>query len=95
MTVAYETVFYSRGPVGEDSPAGFGTVHYDTTPSPLTLGGGGTTSLLGAGGVVGGISDIIGDIAGGQFNLGTALNVFNTYKNAKSLSKEGDARPKT
>lgn len=89
MTVAYETVFYSRGPVGEDSPAGFGTVHYDTTPSPLTLGGGGTTSLLGVGGVVGGISDIIGDIAGGQFNLGTALNVFNTYKNAKSLSKEG------
>ena len=89
MTVAYETVFYSRGPVGEDSPAGFGTIHYDSTPSPLSLGGGGTTSLLGQGGVVGGISDIIGDIAGGQFNLGTALTVFNTYKNAKALTKEG------
>jgi len=89
MTVAYETVFYSRGPVGEDSPAGFGTAHYDTTPSPLSVRGGGTISLLGQGGVVGGISDIIGDIAGGQFNLGTALNVFNTYKNAKRLTKEG------
>ena len=89
MTVAYESVFYSRGPVGEDSPAGFGTIHYDSTPSPLSLAGGGTTSLLGQGGVVGGISDIIGDIAGGQFNLGTALNVFNTYKNAKNLTKEG------
>ena len=89
MTVAYETVFYSRGPVGEDSPAGFGTAHYDSTPSPLSIRGGGTTSLLGQGGVVGGISDIIGDIAGGQFNLGTALNVFNTYKNAKNLTKEG------
>lgn len=89
ITVAYETVFYSRGPVGEDSPAGFGTAHYDTTPSPLSIRGGGTISLLGQGGVVGGISDIIGDIAGGTFNLGTALNVFNTYKNAKQLTKEG------
>ena len=89
ITVAYETVFYSRGPVGEDSPAGFGRSHYDSTPSPLSLRGGGTTSLLGQGGVVGGISDIIGDIAGGTFNLGTALNVFNTYKNAKNLTKEG------
>ena len=89
LTVAYETVFYSRGPVGADNPAGFGTAHYDTTPSPLSIRGGGTISLLGQGGVVGGISDILTDIAGGQFNLGTALNVFNTYKNAKSLTKEG------
>jgi hypothetical protein len=89
MSVAYEAVFYSRGATGEDSPAGFGTAHYDSTPSPLSVRGGGTGSLLGTGGVVGGISDIIGDIAGGQFNLGTALNVFNTYKNAKSLTREG------
>lgn len=89
MSVAYETVFYSRGATGADSPAGFAGAHYDTTPSPLSVRGGGTGSLLGVGGVAGGISDIIGDIAGGQFNLGTALNVFNTYKNAKSLTKEG------
>ena len=89
ITVAYEAVFYSRGPVGEDSPKGFGTQHYDTTPSPLTVGGGGTQSLLGQGGVIGGISDILGDIAGGQFNLGTALGAINTFKNAKSLTKEG------
>ena len=89
ITVAYEAVFYSRGAVGEDSPKGFATSHYDRTPSPLTIGGGGTSSLFGGGGVIGGISDVLGDIAGGQFNLGTALTAFNTFKNAKSLSKEG------
>jgi len=89
ISVAYEAVFYSRGPVGENSPKGFATTHYDKTPSPLTIGGGGTSSLFGGGGVIGGISDVLGDIAGGQFNLGTALTAFNTFKNAKSLSKEG------
>ena len=89
ISVAYEAVFYSRGPVGENSPKGFATTHYDKTPSPLTIGGGGTNSLFGGGGVIGGISDILGDIAGGQFNLGTALTAFNTFKNAKNLSKEG------
>ena len=89
ISIAYEAVFYSRGPVGENSPKGFATQHYDKTPSPLTVGGGGTSSLFGGGGVIGGISDVLGDIAGGQFNLGTALTAFNTFKNAKSLSKEG------
>jgi hypothetical protein len=89
ISVAYEAVFYSRGPVGENSPKGFATAHYDKTPSPLTISGGGTSSLFGGGGVIGGISDVLGDIAGGQFNLGTALTAFNTFKNAKSLSKEG------
>lgn len=89
ISVAYEAVFYSRGPVGENSPKGFATQHYDKTPSPLTIGGGGTSSLFGGGGVIGGISDVLGDIAGGQFNLGTALTAFNTFKNAKSLTKDG------
>ena len=36
MTVAYESVFYADGPIDEgNSPKGFGTVHYDNTPSPL------------------------------------------------------------
>ena len=89
ISIAYEAVFYSRGPVGENSPKGFATAHYDKTPSPLTIGGGGTSSLFGGGGVLGGISDVLGDIAGGQFNLGTALTAFNTFKNAKNLTKEG------
>tara|TARA_B110000238_G_scaffold176869_1_gene198319 strand:+ start:443 stop:1609 length:1167 start_codon:yes stop_codon:yes gene_type:complete len=89
MTIAYESIFYSRGATGEGSPKGFGAEHYDQTPSPLSLAGGGTESLFGIGGVAGGISSVLGDIAGGQFNLGTALTAFNTVKNAKSITKEG------
>ena len=89
LSIAYEAVYYSRGATGENSPKGFATAHYDKTPSPLTIGGGGTSSLFGGGGVIGGINSVLGDIAGGQFNLGTALTAFNTFKNAKSLSKEG------
>ena len=33
MTVAYETVFIVEDP-GEDSPAGFGTIHYDSHQVP-------------------------------------------------------------
>ena len=35
MTVAYEGVSYNRGDVSNGDPQGFGTEHYDTTPSPL------------------------------------------------------------
>ena len=59
------------------------------SPSPLGLAGGGSSSLFGGGGVLSGVSSVLGDIAGGQFNLGTALTAFNTFKNAKSLTKEG------
>ena len=89
MTVAYESIFYSRGATGQGSPKGFGTEHYDNSPSPLGLAGGGSSSLFGGGGVLSGVSSVLGDIAGGQFNLGTALTAFNTFKNAKSLTKEG------
>ena len=89
MTVAYESIFYSRGATGEGSPRGFAQEHYDQTPSPLTVAGGGTSSLFGQGGVANGLSSVLGDLAGGTFNLGSALNTFNTFKNAKSLSKQG------
>ena len=89
MTVAYESIFYSRGATGQGSPRGFAQEHYDNSPSPLGILGGGTSSLFGQGGVTNGISSVLGDLAGGQFNLGTALTAFNTFKNAKTLTKEG------
>src|SRR6056300_1187391 len=96
MSVMFETVFYSRGPVTEEAaPKGFATEHYDKTPSPLTLGGGGTSSLFGQGGVAAGAADVFGDITSGQaFSspgalLGTVLKGANTVANAKSLSSEG------
>jgi len=56
ITVNYDTVYYDRGRVeagANGDPAGFGrSDHYDVTPSPLSLQGGGPLSLddaLGAG----------------------------------------------
>lgn len=37
MTLNYEAVHYSTGEISADTPEGFGTEHYDQTPSPLTL----------------------------------------------------------
>jgi hypothetical protein len=44
MTLAYEAVNYGSGSVSPNNPPGFGVDHYDTTPSPLSLGGGGTAT---------------------------------------------------
>ena len=88
MTINYESVLYSRGKVGEDSPATFATDHYDKTPSPLSIGGGGVGNLFGGGGVLDGASSVLGDITSGNFGLGTLLTAANTVKNAKKLSKD-------
>ena len=96
MSLQFETVWYSRGPVTEGAaPKGFATEHYDKTPSPLSLGGGGTSSLFGVGGVASGAADVFNDITSGNaFSspgalLGTVLKAANTATNAKSLSKDG------
>lgn len=51
ITLNYDTVFYDRGEVeagANGEPAGFGAVdHYDVTPSPISLLGGGTLGIDG------------------------------------------------
>ena len=89
MQVSYEAVYYADGPTGEDSPPGFAKEHYDVTPSPLGVGGGGTQSLLGQGGVLSGITGIANDIASGNVGIGTLINAANTVGNAKGLTAEG------
>jgi hypothetical protein len=95
MTVAYEAVQYSSGTVSQGSPKGFATLHYDLTPSPLSVAGGGTATLTGEGGVLGGLESIFGAIGSGELFsspgnfLGTAIASINTYKNIRNLSKEG------
>lgn len=92
MTLEYETVRYSWGEVGYNSPQGFATLHYDQVPSPLSVAGGGTSTLLGPGGVIDGLESIFGNIGNGSaFSspknfLGTAIATINTYKNADKLS---------
>ena len=94
MSVEYEAVKYSSGTVGFGSPKGFATLHYDSIPSPLSVAGGGTATLLGPGGVIDGIESIFGDLqSGSTFGsaggfISTAVKAINTYKNAKNLSKD-------
>ena len=94
MTLEYEAVKYSAGNVTINNPKGFATLHYDLVPSPLSVAGGGTATLLGPGGVLEGLESIFGDVAGGttfdSFGgfLGTAIKTVNTYKNLKDLNKE-------
>lgn len=96
MTLAYEAVTYDSGSVRQGNPPGFALSHYDQTPSPLSLAGGGTKTLFGTSGVLAGVADIFGKIADPNFKLTdpanfitTAATAINTYQNAKSLTATG------
>ncbi len=99
MTLAYEAVQYDTGQVYQNSPTGFGTTpYYDLVPSPLSVAGGGTATLLGEGGVLAGIEQIFGNVATGNIFqkkggfLNTAIAAINTARNLKNLTKEGLAQ---
>lgn len=89
MTVAYEAVQYESGTVSAGKVTGFGQIHYDQKPSPLTLGGG-THSILGPGGLVQGASDTITNLSNGNY-LGTALSGIRTLNSAKRMDLKGAA----
>lgn len=97
MTVAYEAVSYDTGQViAGVSPPGFGgPEHYDVTPSPISLPGGGSTAVFGQSGVLAGAEAVFGSIANGTaFNsplgfISTAIQAVNTYQNAAALTKAG------
>jgi len=95
MQLEYEAVIYSAGTVSQGSPKGFATLHYDNTPSPLSVAGGGVSNLIGEGGVLDGLEQVFGAVgdgtafSSGQGFLSTAIKAVNTYKNFKGLSKDG------
>lgn len=96
MNVAYENVIYSSGKiVKESNPEGFAAVYYDTSPSPLSIGGNGTNTLFGEGGVIAGASAIFGEngsLANAQSPLDylkVAIQANTTAKNIRQLSKSG------
>ena len=87
ITVRYEAVLYSAGDVeaGNDGePTGFGDpAHYDNTPSPISVLGGGQQGVLG---IIGGA----GDVLGGEYGLaGGAVAGFNLVQSAQNLTTEG------
>ena len=95
MTVEYETVIYGTPTKTRELPPGMTDTHYDRTPSPLSIGGQGTVSVLGEGGVLAGASDIFGDLMDPNKMsnpldiLNTAIKGANLARNIKKVSKEG------
>ena len=93
MTVAYETVWIDRGGVdsnGSGEPVGFGNLaHYDATPSPNTLVGGGSVSL---GAILSGGVDLFDySTTGSGFSspLAAIIGGVNLINNIRDLSVEG------
>ena len=86
MQILYETVIYKSGIVNKNTVPGFATINYDSSPSPLTVLGGGTNSVFGPGGVVDGIGSVIRNVQSGNI-LGAILGASNTYNNAKKIKK--------
>ena len=87
MQIFYETVLYKSGSVDFVKSKGFAQVNYDKEPSPLSVLGRGTNTIFGPGGIVGGISSSIKNLASGNI-LGAILGASNTYNNLKKVKKE-------
>jgi hypothetical protein len=95
MVLIYEGIKYAQGRVGNDNPDGFAQLHYDKSPSPLSIMGGGSSTLFGQNGVVAGGLDVFGDLLDPNVTsnplalLGTAIKAKNTIDNAKQLTNTG------
>ena len=81
MGLAYEAVEYGSGLVTANDPIGFGTEHYDTTPSPLK---GGTTSRTNPS-----FLDAATSTTNAVEYLNNASTSVNTYQNSKTKLNAG------
>jgi hypothetical protein len=102
--LGYETVFYGEGRVSRDNPSGFATFHYDLTPSPLSIAGGGNSSIFGPGGILSGTQDLFGTtdklLSGNSISsLGSIVgvgiqgsNLIRNYKNISSASLKAEGQ---
>tara|TARA_R110000803_G_scaffold16711_1_gene45859 strand:- start:555 stop:2234 length:1680 start_codon:yes stop_codon:yes gene_type:complete len=87
MTIQFTSVLYAGGFVSPNTVKGFGDLHYDKAPSPLTPAGGGTNSILGPGGIVSAIDAISSGIeSGNSKGLGASL-----FTAVRALGKNKDA----
>jgi hypothetical protein len=88
MTFQYETVRYREGQITKASPEGFAATYYDASPSPLSVAGNGTNTVLGPGGVISGANAVLGALGQGNI-LGAAILGANVARNARQISKAG------
>lgn len=91
MTVDFTTVLYATGDVNTSTVEGFGELHYDKSPSPLTPQGGGVESILGPGGFVNAIDTILSESGTGgprgtdAAGVGSALfTAFRSFQNLET-----------
>ena len=82
MTLSYETVLYAGG--STRVARGFADLHYDKSPSPLTPAGGGTNSILGPGGIVNALDEVITDGSGGNWGS-SAFKLVRGYQKNKNV----------
>ena len=93
MTVEYEGVLYNTGRVRAGSPKGFADLHYDTSPSPLSVAGGIPGTLFGDNGIIAGAGDVFGTLSNPNASpldyLAAGLKTANIAKGIGQLSKAG------
>lgn len=82
MTLSYETVLYASG--STRVARGFADLHYDKSPSPLTPAGGGTNSILGPGGILNALDEVITDGSGGNWGS-SAFKLVRGYQKNKNV----------
>lgn len=83
MTISYETVLYASG--SAKVARGFADLHYDKSPSPLTPAGGGTNSILGPGGLVNVVDEVISDGGNGKWGS-AAFKLVRGYQKNKNIN---------
>jgi hypothetical protein len=89
MTLAYEDVIYKQGKIKKNESSGaFTAKYYDNTPSPLSVGGLGTNTLFGGGGVLAGANSVLNSVSEGNL-LGAFIQAKTLSKNVQSLTKSG------
>jgi hypothetical protein len=85
MTIQYETVKYATGFVNNINPKGFSDIHYDKSPSPLGVFGGGLgNSVFYQGGLVDAANTVATDLSNGNI-LGAIIKGGVIFNNTKDL----------
>lgn len=84
MDISYETVLYDtdlkKNRITKSNP-GFAEKYYDRSPSPISIGGNGSNTLLGIGGFIPGVNEVFGDIA----NAKSPLDIVNIGVKGRNL----------
>jgi hypothetical protein len=83
MTISYESCLYAGG--STRVARGFAQLHYDRSPSPLTPAGGGTNSILGPGGLVNALDEIISDGSNGKWGS-SAFKLARAWQKNKNVN---------